>query len=396
MSSRGTMGLRTSRLLADGLLELGEYALQLGTLKQQYDETLEAIKTISNLTDAYSSTSPMGFKLFNSAGNLGMELDSNILQLKGAVEGTADAGAMLDSLGFIKIEGAGGNVVALSAVDSLEPYIEMSCPLGGNKPWISLKEEAGIIIFSAYPTHMEHASGFYVDGDIIEHGGIGLEMGYSYLVHPGIGLVASNAGLNFTLNGGPIALTIDPSGLSFTGAPTVLDSPLTIGSGLDLSDLGISINSDNGYLYGDRIGCTNFSADADGISSSAVISVVSDAVQKTDSSTVQIYENTYTPKISITVPANFKGSENGFRVKWTISNIAGDSARTKIYVNGVAVGVEKIGAGTHSDDIGSISAGDTIEIWGYTNAGDVSEINPTTICGDLSPYLYAPSPSDIW
>ena len=74
------------------------------------------------------------------------------------------------------------------------------------------------------------------------------------------------------------------------------------------------------------------------------------------------------------------------RVKWTVVFAAGANHWSKVYVNGVAVGVEQVGLGAFSDDISltDFTINDTIEIWGKTSGG--INIQDMFVCGTASPF----------
>ena len=130
------------------------------------------------------------------------------------------------------------------------------------------------------------------------------------------------------------------------------------------------------------------------IKSHFVKSAVSDVVLFTLSAGLpKSVDNTvYTKLLSIIIPDPVAGLNNSLRLKWTVENETGDSCTSQIYVNGVAVGVEKVGAGDHNDDLAGLKAGDTLELWGKVGAGDKSNITAYGINGELSAYVVPVNP----
>ena len=96
----------------------------------------------------------------------------------------------------------------------------------------------------------------------------------------------------------------------------------------------------------------------------------------------------------IVLSSEFKTSENALRVSYTASLIDAATCHTRIYVNGVAAGSEHVDAGTFSDDITDLTAGDTVEIWGYTD-GSAAQIDEVSPRGILRPYT-TPKTAPSW
>lgn len=102
---------------------------------------------------------------------------------------------------------------------------------------------------------------------------------------------------------------------------------------------------------------------------------------------------TYAQIYTVTLPDEFQTATNAIRLKWTVANVTGDTCKSKAYVNGVAIGTEKTGAGSFSEDLSSLEAGDNIEIWAYVTDGDESTLTAVSQCGTLSAVIEAVNPT---
>lgn len=116
----------------------------------------------------------------------------------------------------------------------------------------------------------------------------------------------------------------------------------------------------------------------------------SDNVLKAGDATEHTTQSTTYAQICVvgTVPAEAQGAANSVRITWDMKiNWVTETGKTKVYVNGVAVGAEKTVTGdanwhAQTDDISNLKAGDIISIWGnITNAARVTSVKADAIKG---------------
>jgi len=370
MSGRGTMGMRTSRITPDGSLNMSDQELIFGWMKAYYvgDEVDGDLMVVNrNFPTEYYSK-------INMLGNFtarGIYADNGIIRSYITPDYANRTEITPTDLRIIK----NGAAVATYGDDVNIGGTRLSA--AGLDLGISKLQPERLILYSPGEEYLEGIRLLTgsVEAPSYVHSIDFLESGIPTFV-------ISSSAPEFT----PLAGLNPTNGLILeSGAGIHINSDAVL-----LSDIaGLELPTGVGVRIADGL----VSLDEDGYTTPAVTATPSDNVQKSDVTPHTITETVYTQKSTVTVPPEFKGAENGFRVIWEVQNVIGDSAKSKIYINGVAVGVEKIGAGTHSDDIGSISAGDTIEIWAYVTAGDESTITTNDICADLAPYIVPISPS---
>jgi hypothetical protein len=389
---------------------MGAYAVQLGNLKQSWDATLEAIITKAE-SGAYSSSSQLGFGVYDASSVQQMLLNSSILQMgdfSGA--GTYPRLQMGPGAGYNQYVSAGEMV-------QLHPTgLQLNHDGGG--VWLSptgMQLEpisGGTPLLNVTPGNMSHSMGLNISPSILAHTGLGLNVTTTLFEHTGLGLDISPTkfeiadAMSFETTSGDTKITNSGVTTPVVTVPGTFTAKLS-SFNLDIYDAdydneatlsynGLSIYNTGGWpvrVNFQGVDTPEFTGNLNGVRCTAVVAGPSDVVRRTDVGPYSITATGYTVLATAIVPEQYKGPENSFRVKWTVANVTGDSAKTKIYVNGSPVGAEKTGAGAHSEDITAISASDTIEIWGYVGAGDESALSSIQICADHAIYMIPVDPT---
>ena len=161
---------------------------------------------------------------------------------------------------------------------------------------------------------------------------------------------------------------------------------------LVLSNLAIDADLDMG----------SYGVVADDIKTNIIQAAAAADVFKTVATEYTTQVTAYTKLVEFTVPVGYIPSGwdllNTFRVRYEnkfTNNAAVGGCYTKVYRNGVAVGVQQNTTGSwvlKTEDLTDFYAGDTIEVWGrVTNASDITHIRNFTVAGTNGLIEYLPN-----